>query len=225
MYIVSPENEEDVIGIEIKQQIIWNSGEMANITWSPSSLIMSELINSANVKVDASLLLYNEQTEKFEETMMLATDLPNSGSASIPLLDSQSFPTSEYELHAAILKLSVNTSTTVLPVTKRAAHQFTLRRILRWVGKFAKVRFISSIKSSVARRLLCEAWVATTPRVPERSIPPCPCNAKDAADDDRYVEERYDNDYVNAAAGLLRRYVLHKGSRSCYRQANVRYGM
>lgn len=80
-----------------------------------------------------------------------------------------------------------------------------------------------SAKSSIARRLLCEVWVAATPRFPQRSIPPCPCTMNDAEhNDDRFVEERYENKYLNAAAGLLRRYVLHKGSRSCYRQANVR---
>ena len=195
---------------------------MANITWRPSSLLMTEVIDNANVKVDASLLLYNEQTEEFDETLMLATDLPNSGVASIQLPDSESLPTSTYDVQAAILKLAINTSTTIMPATKRSAHASRLMNYIRRVKKFAKARFVSSSKTSIARRLLCEVWVAATPRFPQRSIPPCPCNTNDAARDDRYVEERYDNRYVNAAAGLLRRYVLHKGSRSCYRQANVR---
>ena len=195
---------------------------MANITWRPSSLIMDEVFDSSHVKVDASLLLYNEETDEFEESMMLATDLPNTGVVSIRLPESPIFPTSEYDVHAAILKLSVNTSTTIMPVTKRAAHRSTLRNLLGKVKRFAKARFISMIKTSVARRLLCEVWVAATPRFPQRSIPPCPCNMDDAGDDDRYVEERYDNRYVNAAAGLLRRYALHPGSRTCFRQANVR---
>ena len=155
--------------------------------------------------------------------MVLATDLPNTGHASIRLPESEMFPTSTYNVRAAILKLSVNTSTTILPVTKRSAHHFTDMNILRRIQKFAKTRFISSIKSSIARRLLCEVWFTATPRFPQRSIPPCPCNTRDAAEDDRFVEEKFDNEYLNAAAGLLRRYVLHKGSRICYRQANVRY--
>ena len=54
---------------------------MANITWHPSSLIMNEAISNVSVKVDASLLFYNEQTDEFQESMMLATDLPNTGVA------------------------------------------------------------------------------------------------------------------------------------------------
>ena len=223
MHAVSPENEEDVVGIEIKQKIVWNGGEKANITWRPSSLIMNELIDNINVKVDASLLIYNEETEELEQTMMLATDLPNTGFAQVQLPTSPIFPTSQYDVHAAILQLSVNTSTTVMPVTKRAAHQSRLERLLRWAKKFTKARIISSIKTSIARRLLCEVWVAATPRFPQRSIPPCPCTTRDAADDDRYVEEKHDNKYADAALGVLRRHVLHKGSSICYRQANVRY--
>ena len=226
MHTVSPDNEEeDIVGIEIEQKIIWNSGETANITWRPSSLIMSELIDNINVKVDASLLLYNEETEELEQTMMLATDLPNTGIAQVRLPTSPSFPASQYDVRAAILQLSVNTSTTVMPVTKRAAHQSKLRRFLQWAKKFTKTRIIVStvIKTSIALRLLCEVWVAATPRFPRRSIPPCPCTTNDAAGDDRYVEERYENKYANAALGFLRRHVLHKGSRTCYRQANVRY--
>lgn len=184
---------------------------------------MNELINNVDVKVDASLLVYNEETEELEQTMILATDLPNIGFAQVQLPTSPKFSTSQYNVHTAILQLSVNTSTTIMPVNKRAAHQSRLRRLLQWAKKFTKARVVSTIKSSIARRLLCEGWVAATPRFPRRSIPPCPCTTNDAAGDDRYVKEKYDNKYVDAAAGLLRRYVLHKGSNTCYRQANVRY--
>lgn len=221
-YTVSPEDADSVVGIDTEQKIIWDGGEMANITWQPSSLIMPEVINSNDIKIDLSLLLYNEDMDAFEDTMMLATDLPNNGTVSVRLPDAETFPTSQYNVRAAILKVSINTSTTVLPVTKRSAHRSALSRFLGWSRRFAKARFISFVKTSIARRLLCEAWVAATPRFPQRSIPPCPCNMNDANSDDRYEEEKYDNKYLNAGVGLLRRHVLHKGSRSCFRQANVR---
>ena len=184
---------------------------------------MNDLIGNINVKVDASLLVYNEETEELEQIMMLATDLPNTGFAQVQLPTSPILPTSQYDVHAAILQLSVNTSTTIMPVNKRAAHHSKLRRLLQWAKKFTKARIVSSIKTSIARRLLCELWVAATPRFPQRSIPPCPCTTRDASNDDRYVEERYENKYADAALGFLRRHVLHKGSSTCYRQANVRY--
>lgn len=219
MYTASPENNEDGVGIETDRIIVWNSREIANITWRPSSLI----INGADVKLDASLLLYNDQTDEFEETVVLATDLPNTGYASIKLPDSEKFPPSTYNVYAAIVKLSVNMSTTTIPSIRRVSHLSGLMNILGIVKKFTKVRFISSITSSIKKRILCEVWFDATPRFPQQRIPPCPCNTMDAVRDDRFVEERYDNEYLNAAAGLLRRYVLHQGSRTCYQQANVRY--
>ena len=177
---------------------------------------MSELIDNVNVKVDASLLVYNEETEELEQTMMLATDLPNTGFAQVQLPTSPGpvFPTSQYDVHAAILQLSVNTSTTIIPVNKRAAHRSKLRTVLQWAKKFTKLGMVSFIKFFVAKRLLCELWVAATPRFPRRSIPPCPCNTVDAASDDRYVEDE--------APGPVRRF-FHEKSSICYRQANVRY--
>jgi hypothetical protein len=177
---------------------------------------MSELIDNINVKVDASLLVYNEETEELEQTMMLATDLLNTGFAQVQLPTSPVFPTSRYDVHATVLQLSVNTSTTIMPVNKRAAHRFILRSVLQLAKKFTKLTPVSIIKRFVARRLNCEVWAATTPRVPRRSIPPCPCTTGDAASDTRYVEDE--------APEYLRRF-FHKGSSICYRQASatVRY--
>jgi hypothetical protein len=175
---------------------------------------MSELIDNVNVKVDASLLVYNEETEELEQTMMLATDLPNTGFAQVQLPNSPTFSTSQNDVHAAIVQLSVNTSTTTIPVNKRAAHRFRLRRVLPWAKRFTKLGTISFIKFFVAKRLLCEVWAAATPRFPRRSIPPCPCTKNDAVGDDRYVTDE--------APERVRRF-FHKGSSSCYRQANVRY--
>jgi len=65
--------------------MIWSVGEMGTILWDPSSLVISELMNTSDVKVDISLWTYNYETETFEEAMMLVTNLPNSGSASLSL--------------------------------------------------------------------------------------------------------------------------------------------
>jgi hypothetical protein len=176
---------------------------------------MGELIDNINVKVDASLLVYNEETEELEQTMILATDLPNIGFAQVQLPTSPIFPASQYDVHAGILQLSVNTSTTIMPVNKRAAHHSILKRVLPWAKKFTKVKMVSFKKFFVAkRRKLCAEWAATTLPVLPRSIPSCPCTTNDAASDTRFVEEETPE---------LVRLFFHKGSSTCYRQANVRY--
>jgi len=174
--------------------------------------------------VDVSLLIYNNVTESFEENTVLATNIPNSGSASITLPDTinSGLPLSDYNLHTAIVKVGVNTSTTSLDRSKRSSHISAATRILEKLKVFAKARLISTIKTSITRRLLCELWVRAAPQFTTTNLPPCPCNVSDASKDSRFIEEKYDNEYVNAAASLLRQYVLHPKSRSCYRQANVR---
>lgn len=50
--------------------------------------MINELMSTNHVRVDVSLWAYNDTTGVFEDTVMLATNLPNSGSVSIPLPES-----------------------------------------------------------------------------------------------------------------------------------------
>lgn len=173
-------------------------------------------MDTTSVKVDISLLVYNNIAEMFEETMMLVTDLPNSGSASVLLSESfnSSLPQSDYNLHTTIVKVAVNTSTTSLVRSKRSTSVSTVTKILNKIKQFGKPLMVFAVKYSVVSRILCEAWVAVTPRFPTRSIPPCPCNETSADGDNRFIKDK--------DAGITRRYIFHYKSKSCYRQANVR---
>ena len=191
--------------------ISWNVGEMANISWNPSSLVIDDLVMTTDVKVDISLWIYNGVTEVFEENTILATDMPNSGFASITLLESMAsrLPSSDYGLHTATLKVTVNSSTTR---SKRAS----VGSILRNAGKFGKPGVIAAaavLGASVGQRLLCEVWSRNASPFPRRSIPPCPCTTEDAGNDDRFE--------VETSPESSRRF-FHQGSSRCYRQANVR---
>lgn len=213
MDTVSPESVNDSVGLQTRENVVWNVGEMASVSWNPASLMINELMTIDHVRVDISLLVYSNISEVFEETLMLATNLPNSGSASIPLTASlsSSLPHSDYDLHITIVKVGVNASTTNLARSKRSLP--ILSKIWGKLAKFAKVRLLSSLKVAIVSRLLCEAWVAATPRFPTRRIPPCPCNEDDAKDDDRFQPEE--------SPRLVRQF-FHKKSKSCFRQANVR---
>ena len=214
---------ENGVGIEMEQKLIWSAGEKANVTWRPSSLVPTEVIGSDNLKVDVSLVLYNDKIEKFEEAVVLATNLPNTGFAFIQLPDPKSLPISSYHIHAALVKLSINISTTAIPEMKRAGSKTLFKNILGRITMFTQVRFVTMFESSIERRLLCESWFTQAPPFPQDSIPPCPCTLRDASMDDRYVLESFDGETVNAVADILRQYAFHKQSRTCYRQSNVRY--
>ena len=190
---------------------------MANVSWSPVSLVMSDRIRTDTVKVDISLWVYSNVSGAFEKTATLATDLPNSGSASLSLPDSLN-STLPY-LHTMFVKVGVNASTTDLAQFDGSTH---VANIVQEVGQFGKARLVSQDKTSSQRRLLCEAWASEAQQFPSGSVPPCPCNEDTARGDDRFQKEEYSSGYENATASLLRRYVLYSDSRSCYTQAAVK---
>ena len=169
-----------------------------------------------NVKVDISMWVYNNITEKFEETSILATNLPNSGSASLLLPDSPSsnLPQVDKTLLISFARVGVNISTTEFVRSKRSS--FSLRNILGKLAKFGKIGLVSYIKVQVTSRLLCEAFALLSPPFPTRSIPPCPCNENDAMNDDRFTPDE--------SPAFVRGY-FHPKSKSCFRQANVRYAV
>ena len=203
--IVSPENAEESVGVETTERVVWSSGERADISWNPESLVVQGVTDPASVKVDVSLLTFNSDTEDFEETATLATGLPNSGSASVSLPDSPDVQ-SNYGLRPAIVKVDVNTST----ATSRSKR--FIPAVLK-LGLYGKLLLTYYVKSSGRKRVLCEGWKLSAAPFPTRAIPPCPCDVTDADSDSRYVEE--------TGTSVLRNF-FHPGSSKCYRQANVR---
>ena len=188
-------------------------GESINVTWNPLSIVDSDLLAIDTPKVDISLLRYKEDEEEWEETAMLATDLHNNGRASVRLPDIEPLDESRsLDLTLIQVTLNTSTSTTQSPRMKRSTS-----RVLRRLRRFSKGLAIGYIKSSVARRLLCEVWHFADRGVDQRQIPPCPCKKSQAGEDSRYEQK------TGAVADILREYVFHPGSESCFRQTTARY--
>ena len=188
-------------------------GESINVTWNPLSVI-DNLFEINTPKVDISLLRYKEDEGEWEETAVLATDLPNNGRASVRLPDIRSLDESR-SLDLALIKLTLNISTSTTQSSSVKRSTSFISRLLRKVKRFTKARAIGSLKRSAAKRLLCEVWHFADRGVDERQIPPCPCTKDKAKEDARYEQE------TGAFAGILRRY-FHRGSESCYRQTTAR---
>ena len=188
-------------------------GESINVTWNPLSIVDSDLLAIDTPKVDISLLRYKEDEEEWEETAMLATDLPNNGRASVRLPDIEPLDESRsLDLTLIQVTLNTSTSTTQSPRMKRSTS-----RVLRRLRRFSKGLAIGYTTASIAGRLLCEAWHFADRGVDETQIPPCPCNKGQAKNDSRYKQEN------GTGADILREYVFHPGSESCFRQRTAWY--
>ncbi len=185
---------------------IWVVGEKTTFFWNPSLFIINKAMNRSELRVDISLWIYNEMTDRFEEKLQLATDLPNTGSASVLLPESlhTALPKSDKSLFISYPQIRVNTSTSGI------ANHF---QIWSKIAKYGRLITIAAIKRAVTIRLLCEAF-AQTQSVPRRSIPPCPCTELDASNDDRFE--------VEGTPDTIRQF-FHKNSKICFRQASVRF--
>ena len=193
-------------------------GESINVTWNPLSVIDNNLFEIDTSKVDISLLRYKKDEEEWEETAVLATDLLNNGRASVRLPNIQPLDQSR-SLDLALIQVTLNTSTSTAQssqMKRSTSHKARILRLLKKLRRFTKPRVIGSLKSSIARRLLCEVWHLADRGINERQIPPCPCTKHKANEDSRYGEE------TGAVGNILRKYVFHPGSESCYRQTTAR---
>ena len=197
------------------QEATLTTGESINVTWNPLSVIDNNLFEIDTPKVDISLLRYKKDEGEWEETVVLATDLPNNGRASVMLPDIQPLDRSR-SLDLALIQVALNASTSVAQSSHMKRSTSQILRLLKKLRLFTKARVIGSIKSSIARRLLCEVWHLADRGINERQIPPCPCTKDKANEDSRYEQE------TGAVANTLRKYVFHPGSESCYRQTTAR---
>ena len=205
--------------VEVESQgVTLTTGESINVTWTPLSVIDNNLFEIDTPKVDISLLRYKKDEGEWEKTAVLATDLPNNGRASVMLPDIQPLDRSR-SLDLALIQVALNASTSVAQsshMRRSTSQKSRVLRLLKKLRRFTKPRVIGSIKSSIARRLLCEVWHLADRGINERQIPPCPCTKDKANEDSRYEQER------GAVANALRKYVFHPGSESCYRQTTAR---
>ena len=208
---VSPQDVDNAVEVE-SQGAALTIGELINVTWNPLSVFDNNLFKIDTPKVDISLLRYKKNEKKWEETAVLATDLPNNGHASVRLPDIQPLDESQ-SLDLTLIRVAPNTSTTISqsPRIKRSLSS-------RWkaLKKFSKLLAMVFEKSSIEKRLCCEEWHRADRGVDVMSIPPCPCNTSQAKDDSRYVQE---TDFI---ANILRKKVFHPHAERCYRQTTAR---
>ena len=209
---VSPDNVQDYVKVQTKSNLVWIPGEKASISWNPSSLAVGNLTSSNEVRVDVSLWAYNEKMKGFEEKITVASNLPNTGNASLTLSDSvnNDLPLVTNDLHLLTTRLGVKVSTVSSSRSKRFIFS-----IVKELKQFTKqTLIILKDITNLKMRLNCEEWADKSAPFPVRRVPPCPCTTSDAKKDNRYV--------IEDSPSWLREF-FHRNSERCYRQANVRY--
>ena len=196
--------------VEVESQdLTLTIGERINVTWNPLSVI-DNLFEIDYPKVDIDLLRYKKAEGEWEESAVLAVDLPNDGHASVRLPDIEPLDESR-PLDLTLIRLTLNASTSIAQPSRMDG---STSRVLGKLARFSKALAIGYLKASIVLRLLCEVWHLADWGVEEWLIPPCPCRQDQAENDS--------SGYVLDTAPTILRKLFHPESESCYRQRTSR---
>ena len=96
------------------------------------------------------------------------------------------------------------------PIALGGLARFAIKNIVKKVNDT-----VDKVKNA-ARRIACEVWHTLDNGVNTQTLPPCPCNKKQANDDDRFTQEK---SIFQSITSFVK--TNHKAE-SCYRQSSVR---
>ena len=171
-------------------------------------------------------MLYNTDTDEWEESYTLASDVPASDERAeviipeYPQIDETTLRLSQIRVSLSTITVSNHRQKRILPVIAIGLLRgVAFKVILRYVRIKVKQKIKAELKEaarSAALRLACELWHKQDRGVNNRQLPPCPCKKSQANRDDRYTRE-------NLIQDLWREEVFKrdKATGGCYRQSNV----
>ena len=179
-------------------------------------------------------MLYNTETDQWEEAYTLASDVP--ASDEIAEVDIPEYlQIDERTLRLSQIRVSLSTITApsndrqkrwiplAITVVRLILRGVAGRRIIRYVVKKVKRYIKDKIKEeleeaarSAKLRLACELWHKLDRGVNNRRLPPCPCKKSQANRDDRYTRETPLQDLWRKKA-----FKKDKAKGGCYRQSSV----
>ena len=182
--------------------VLFQPGDAIQLTWSPGAVVPA--LDSSSYTVNIGLYCLNEATEEWDRVADLASDLPNSGSATVTMPNPTSIP--------LVCPISIQVTASQVggpPEGRRQIPDSVLTSIL---GLGASIWGpIGELARSVALRALCEFWSIQQPANIgvnlAAQVEPCPPSAAQARQDNRFEGE---NPLVSGT--------FHPGSSSCFRQ-------
>ena len=138
-------------------------------------------------------------TGTWTKSVSLASDIPNTGTADIPVPSVGETETLEDSISPIVVRVGIsnNTLTENLNTRKRNAGSIlgALGRFALRTVRYAAVRYLKKLARQAAQRLLCEAWSSLqTPNIGQdilNRLPPCPTRIRDIhSPTSGFVEER-----------------------------------
>ena len=201
------------------------SGDSVNITWTPTDLtkgitpLADTKVNIALVRssiqynlIDLTFLyvqkLYNTEADVWEDDIILARTIPNSGQAEVIIPDYQELDQTSVRLAHIKVTLSAQTQSSR---QKRILPAVLIGGAARWALRY----IVKKVIKDAVKRLACEVWHKLDAGVNNARLPPCPCNIEQMRGDDRYTKEGAIMHSVN------KYYFKKKNADSCYRLASV----
>ena len=165
--------------------LVFAEGTMIKARWSPVSIFPMESPDTYNVDID--LLEMNMDTRTWTKLVSLASDIPNTGSADIPVPNVGETEILEDSVSPVVVQVSIsnNTLTQNLNTRKRIAAGIfgALGRFALKTVRNAPIRYLKKLVRQGAQRLLCEAWSSLQPPNIGQDIlsrlPPCPTRIRD----------------------------------------------
>ena len=153
-------------------------------------------------------ILYNTDKDVWENGIILARAIPNSGQAEVTIPDYQELDQTTVRL--AHIKVSLSTQTQSSR-QKRILPAVLLGGAARWALRY----IVKKIIKDAVKRVACEVWHNYDAGVNNARLPPCPCNTEQMGGDDRYTKEGI------IKFSVSKYYFKKKKAESCYRQASV----
>ena len=166
-------------------------------------------------------MLYNTDTDEWEESYTLASDVPASDErAEVIIPEYPQIDETTLRLSQIRVSLSTITASNHRQIRNLLASAFGSileagKAIFRYTKRKVKENIEEAARSAVLRGA-CESWYKLDRGVNNRQLPPCPCKKSQADRDDRYTKENFEQD-------LWRENVFKrdKATGGCYRQSNV----
>ena len=214
------------------EEPVFETGSIVTVYWSPQNIF--PLVDMDSYTVDITLRELNTVAGEWNKLAVLASNLPNNGSAIITIPEYSTVENLEQSITPVVVEVGVSStftaenSSSLFPNVLFKVNQLGLQ-ILRQ----APMRILRRLIGQHAQRLACETWalnqsdsIGTQINI---GLPPCPCTADHArVPSSGFKEERFSSivkvdgnvqDYSGTAIidDAFWNY-FHPGAASCFRE-------
>ena len=179
----------------LNKDILFEAGSTVALTWTPSNVFPLEKGDAYNIDVTLFGLLRQDNVTSWTEISQVATNTTNSGKVNVTIPELPLFHN-----HSSYLVIAFQVTLSPLSYTSQSYDWSTVR-----AGIWTSESYFSY--GGKPSRERCVAWAGDVEaREAERSqlssLPPCPCNHKQARAPNSGFQETLRNDFLNPKAAV-----------------------